>query len=190
MTFTIAIIYHSGFGHTQRVAEAIAEGITQVTDADAALINVDIMTEQDWETLDNAHTIIFGSPTYMGGVSAQFKTFIDKASIRWIKHEWKDKFAAGFTNSGSYSGDKLSTLMQLMINAMQHGMIWIGQGELPPSNKGATGPDDNAINRLGCFVGLMTQANNDDPAITPPKGDIDTSILFGIRIAEQTKRLL
>jgi len=44
----------------------------------------------------------------------------------WLEQRWKDKIAAGFTNSASQSGDKLSTLLQLTVFAMQMGMIWVG----------------------------------------------------------------
>lgn len=184
---SIAIIYHSGFGHTQKVAEAIAQGAVQ-QGAQVHLLHVDAMDTAGWQKLDTADAIIFGSPTYMGGVSAPFKAFIDAAGSRWLKQAWKDKIAAGFTNSGSYSGDKLSTLQQLMINAMQHGMIWVGQAEMPPQGSGIEGAKPSDINRLGSASGLMTQASNDSPEITPPSGDINTAVLFGMRVAEATSR--
>ena len=183
----IAVVYHSGYGHTAKVAEAVAAGAQQGT-AHVDLINVDKINDADWAVLDAADAIIMGAPTYMGGVSAQFKTFIDATSAKWFTHAWKDKIAAGFTNSGSYSGDKLGALQQLMILAMQHGMIWVGQAEMPPQKKGAEGAGPDDINRIGSFSGLMTQANNDDPNVTPPKGDLDTAKLFGKRVAEITAR--
>ncbi len=72
-----------------------------------------------WATLDAADAIIFGAPTYMGSTSAKFKAFEEAASGRWFQQAWKDKFAAGFTTSGSYSGDKLNTLQDLAVNAAQ-----------------------------------------------------------------------
>ena len=70
--------------------------------------------------LNQSDAIIFGSPTYMGGVAAQFKAFIDAASVVWFTQGWKDKVAGGFTHSGSPIGDKQGTLLYLMTNAMQH----------------------------------------------------------------------
>ena len=43
-------------------------------------------------------------------------------------HGWKDKIAAGFANSGSRSGDKLATLIQLALFAARHRMHWINLG--------------------------------------------------------------
>jgi NAD(P)H dehydrogenase (quinone) len=179
----IAVLYHSGYGHTKKVAEAVAEG------AKADLVAIDAegnVSEADWTKLDNAAAIIMGSPTYMGTVSWQFKKFADASSARWFGGKWKNKIAAGFTNSGSASGDKLSTLVYLMILSMQHGMIWVGQTEGGPQLKGTDMPKATDINRIGSFSGLMTQSNNDTPDVTPPSGDIETAKLFGKRIAEIT----
>lgn len=186
---TVAIVYHSGYGHTAKVAEAIAAG---VKDGGAAvtLYKADTLQEADWNALDAADAIVFGAPTYMGGVSAPFKTFIDATSGRWFHKKWQNKIAAGFTNSGSYSGDKLSSLIQLAVLAAQQGMIWVGQSELPTQVKGIEGPDSNQINRLGSSLGLMTQSNNESPETVPPKGDLETAKIFGKRIATITAQFV
>lgn len=190
MTISVAIAYHSGYGHTAKVAEAVAEGVSQVGGTAVHVIKVDTITESDWATLDTAHAIIFGAPTYMGGPSAQFKTFADASSKRWFTKAWKDKIAAGFTNSGSYSGDKFASLSQLMTLAMQHGMIWVGLAESAPTLEGTQSVTHDMINRLGSFSGLMTQANQKASAdIAPPAGDLETARRFGKRVAEITARL-
>ncbi len=186
---SIAIAYHSGYGHTAKVAEAVAEGAKTVAGATVHVIKVDTITEADWALLDAANAIIFGAPTYMGGPSAQFKTFADATSKRWFTLAWKDKIAAGFTNSGSLSGDKLASLQQLSILAMQHGMIWVGQTESAPVLEGTQVAGIDALNRVGSFSGLMTQANHKAGAdIAPGVGDLQTAKLFGKRIAEVTAR--
>ncbi len=179
----IAVVYHSGYGHTAKVAQAVAEG------AKADLIAIDAegnITDAEWSKLDAARAIIFGSPTYMGTVSWQFKKFADTSSKRWFASEWQDKIAAGFTNSHSASGDKLSTLTYMMVFSMQHGMIWTGQTERGPDPTGTDVAKSTDINRVGSFSGLMTQANNESPEVSPPSGDIETAKLFGKRIAEIT----
>ncbi|HCR85311.1 MAG TPA: NADPH-dependent FMN reductase [Alphaproteobacteria bacterium] len=179
----IAIVYHSGYGHTKKVADLVAEGAkssgaeVSVYDAETAIVKID--------ELDNADAIIFGSPTYMGGVSAKFKEFCDATSKKWFTQAWKNKIAAGFTNSGSLSGDKQGTLQYLVTFAMQHGMVWVGQGE-PPASSTEHGGKPEQINRMGSQTGLMTQSDNAAPEITPSKGDIETAKLFGKRVAETT----
>jgi NAD(P)H dehydrogenase (quinone) len=186
---TIAIAYHSGYGHTARIAEHIAKG-ARGTGAKVELINVDGITEKDWLTLDAADAIIFGAPTYMGGASAQFKAFEDLSSGRFMTQSWKGKLAAGFSNSGSPSGDKLSTLVQIFLFAQQHGMLWQGLGvfpnEFPKGNEFVT---KDAVNRIGSFAGLMTQANNDAAENTFTPGDLKTAELFGANVATTATKM-
>ena len=172
----IAVVYHSGYGHTQRVAQHVAQG------ADAQLIAIDAdghITDADWETLDKADAIVFGSPTYMGSASWQFKKFADASSKRWFTSAWKDKVAGGFTISASPSGDKLMTIQTFITLAMQQGMIWVGQ---PAMN-------DGTINRLGSNSGLMSQVGPTSPAADIPQGDLDTATQYGQRIAAVTAKL-
>jgi multimeric flavodoxin WrbA len=183
---TIAIVYHSGFGHTAKQAEAVGQGVDSVDGARSILISVDKI-EEHWATLEAADGIIFGSPTYMGGVSAPFKTFMDASSKPWYARAWKDKIAAGFTNSASQSGDKLNTLISLAVFAAQHGMIWVGLDILPGNNNSKGSVED--LNRLGSFLGAMAQSNADQPAdVVPPSADLRTASVLGARVAETTKR--
>jgi NAD(P)H dehydrogenase (quinone) len=187
MTSSIAIIYHSGYGHTEKVARAIADGVTEQHTA-VHLIKADTITDAQWDILDQADAIIFGAPTYMGSLSGPFKVFMDQTSRKWGELKWKDKIAAGFTNSASYSGDKLNSLQQLVTLAMQHGMIWVGQAERAPQFSANEMPDPDRVNRLGSWTGLMTQSNHSNgPDIAPENGDLETARLFGKRIATLTK---
>jgi NAD(P)H dehydrogenase (quinone) len=187
---TIAVVYHSGYGHTAVVAEYVAKGVETVAGATARLYKADDLTASEqgpWDELANADAIVFGAPTYMGSASAVMKQFMDASSKVWYTRGWKDKIAAGFTNSASWSGDKLSTLTQLAVFAGQHGMVWVGTGMMPGYNSRTTTPE--AINRLGSFLGLMTQANADEGADkAPPQQDRKTAELFGARIAEAAAR--
>jgi multimeric flavodoxin WrbA len=103
----IAVVYHSGYGHTAKQAEAVAKG------AGADLLAIDTngeISESHWAILDAADAIVFGSPTYMGSVSWQFKKFADASSKAWFSQKWKDKIFGGFTNSATMNGDKHSTI--------------------------------------------------------------------------------
>ena len=101
----IVIVYHSGYGHTKKVAEAVLAGAHEAG-ADAKLMPVGELDDAAWAELDAADAIIFGAPTYMGGPSADFKKFADASSKPWFAQKWKDKIAAGFTNSATMNGDK------------------------------------------------------------------------------------
>lgn len=179
----VAIVYYSGYGHTKKVAEHIRMGINALKEVHAVLISVDEL--QDVDALNDYEAIVFGAPTYMGSVPYQFKKFMDDASKVWLKKGWKDKLAAGFTNSGSLSGDKFNVLMQLCTFACQHGMLWLSLGIDNTSGQNEHhGGHLEALNRMGGSLGLMTQSENDSPEVTPPIGDKRTAELFGRRIAE------
>lgn len=184
----IAVVYHSGYGHTAEQAKAVARGAESVAGTTVTLISVD-QADAHWATLEAADGIIFGSPTYMGGVSAQFKTFMDASSKVWFTQGWKNKVAAGFTNSASQNGDKLSTLIQLAIYAAQHSMIWVGLGLMPGNNNSKGSVED--LNRLGSFLGAMAQSNADQgPDAGPIPSDLKTAELLGVRVAETTAQLV
>jgi len=183
----IAVVYHSGFGHTAKQAEAVARGAASVAGTEVRLVKVEDF-EAESAFVDSADAIVFGSPTYMGSVSGPFKTWMDATGQRWFNRAWKDKLAAGFTNSASQSGDKLNTLIQLAIFGAQHGMIWVGLDVLGGNNSSTGSVAD--INRLGSYLGAMAQSNNDQgPDLAPPKADLATAERLGARVAEQAKRL-
>ena len=174
----VAVVFHSGYGHTLRMAQSVAEG------AGAELVAIDAegnLTDAGWETLNAADAIIMGSPTYMGSVSWQFKKFADASSKPWFSQAWKNKIFAGFTNSASMNGDKLSTLHYLFTLAMQQGGIWVGTALMPSNSKAA---QRNDINFVGSFAGAMAQSPSDSSPAEMPQGDLDTAKLFGQRVAE------
>ena len=173
---SIAVIFHSNYGHTKRVAEAIVQGAhQQLPEAQAKAVDVH---DVDWDYLDQADLLVFGSAVYMGSVTAEFKTFMDETSKRWYQRKWEGKWAAAFANSGGLSGDKLAVLQQISLYAMQHGMNWIGLPLMP------TGHETHDLNRLSSFLGLMTQSLDGPPEETPGSGDIDTAIWFGDHLAK------
>ncbi|MFN5178474.1 flavodoxin family protein [Limnohabitans sp.] len=177
------VVYHSGYGHTQFIAQAVARG------AQAQLVAIDAdgqLGEADWAALDAADAIVMGSPTYMGNVSWQFKKFADASSKRWFTRAWQDKLFAGFSVSASLNGDKGMTLAYLNTLASQHGGLWISLG-LPPANHSAATRND--VNNLGGSVGLLVQAPSDAGADKIPQGDVDTAVRFGERVAAVAARV-
>jgi NAD(P)H dehydrogenase (quinone) len=186
---SVSIVYHSGYGHTERVANAVGEGVMSVPDVQCKLVKAADLTDdsKDWDDLDSADAIIFGSPTYMGSISADMKRFMEATSSRWMETKWADKLAAGFTNSGSQNGDKQNTLVSLVTFAAQHGMVWINLNQLPGNNNSKGSTDD--INRLGASLGVMAQSNVDEgPDVAPLQSDLQTAKLLGVRVAECARR--
>jgi len=189
-TVRVAVVFHSGYGHTARQAQEVAAGAGNVPGVESRLVPVED-ADAAWDELEQADAIIFGAPTYMGGPSAQFKAFQDATSrnVMAAGFLWKDKVAAGFSNSGSRSGDKLATLIQIALFAAQHGMHWVNLG-LPPANNSSTGSESD-LNRLGFFLGAGAQSNIDQgPDLAPPESDLSTARHLGTRVARVARQLV
>lgn len=179
----VAVVFHSGYGHTAKQAAAVAKG------SSADLIAIDAngdISDADWAKLDAAKAIVFGSPTYMGTVSWQFKKFADATSKKWFTQEWKNKIFAGFTNSASLNGDKGSTISYLMTLSMQHSGIWVGTGLMPASMKASTRSD---VNSLGGFSGALMSTPADAGVDEVNPADLETARLLGVRVAEIAAKL-
>lgn len=175
----VVIVFHSGYGHTAKQAEAVREGAVK-GGADVLFLTAAEAVQQ-WEALARADAIIFGAPTYMGSLSAEFKKFMEASAKPWYTQDWKDKLAAGFTNSSSLNGDKYNSLAQLAGFAAQHGMLWVSLGLLPANNSKS---QRNDLNRMGSFLGAMSQSDSDvGPDVAPPAGDLDTARHLGERVA-------
>lgn len=174
----IAIPYFTGNGHTRVLAEAVAKGA-----GGAALIDIENITDEDWQTLDAAEAILFATPTYMGSTAAGFDRFLEDASDRWPDLLWRDKIAGGMTVATYPSGDKLSSLIRLAIYAAQMGMIWVGQAEIGAP----VDPAKPGINAGGSWLGLTATSSRDKIQMVDAD-DLETARRFGTRIATATLR--
>ncbi len=184
----IAIVYHSVTGTTAQLAEAVAAGCNSVPQTSAVLLRIEgaDITQGRYhntvvlQSIDQADAVIFGSPTFMGSVSAQFKAFADAtAGEYWGKQLWADKIAAGFTVGTGYCGDTLHSLHYLQILAAQQGMLWAG---LDLAGAG----DAKAPNRLGAQAGVIVRAV--DGAVA--ECDLQTGFYLGQRVARLASRLI
>jgi NAD(P)H dehydrogenase (quinone) len=205
---SVAIVFHSAYGHTGRLAEAVSAGVAAVKRATVHSIPlpdprhrqgagrngftavdngtppptiIDAITDEQWSLLDRADAIIFGSPTYMGDVSAVFRLFAEQTSRRMQTGAWRNKLAAGFVNSGAMSGDKDHALQSLGIFAAQHGMIWVSLGLVAGWNA-STGSEFD-LNRLGFFLGAGAQSNVDEGPDRVHPSDLATALHLGRRVA-------
>jgi len=182
----IAIVYHSAHGHTRHIARQVCAGARSVSGVDAGLLDADEAARSP-DALVDYDGIILGSPTYLGGVSGPFKTFMDCTGRLWRTQQLAGKLAAGFTVSSLPAGDKQSTLMSMFVFGMQHGMLWVGNPILPEQHSGV--PYEEAANRLGSWSGLMAQAGHASPADAFAPGDVKTARLFGQHFANTLVRI-
>jgi NAD(P)H dehydrogenase (quinone) len=184
----VVVVYHSGYGHTVKIAEAIARGAAAIKGASVALVPADEAPGR-WHVLDGADAIIMGAPTYMGSLSAQFKAFMDATSkLQYAEKRWEGKIAAGFTNGASRGGDKQNSLVQLMTFAAQHQMHWVNLGLNYGNNRSYTNED--ILNRDSYTLGMAGQADMDQGGdVAPPYSDIRTAEFLGRRVAEVAQEL-
>lgn len=182
----IAVVYHSGHGHTETIARHVVDGVQSVPDMAAVLLRAENLTANP-ETLAEFDGLIWGSPTYLGGVSGVFKSFMDTTGKMWRKQQLRNKLASGFTVSSLPAGDKQSTLLSLFVFSMQHGMIWVGNPVLPEQHNGV--PYEQAANRLGSWSGLMAQAGHAAPADAFAPGDIKAAKMYGRNFSLTLNRL-
>lgn len=188
---TVAVVYHSGYGHTEVIAKAVAEGVTR----GGATVNVVKLegAEQDFtaaiDAVSAADAVIFGSPTYMGDVSVPMRAFFVATSKIWFTQGWKDKLAAGFTVGSSFGGNKDHTLTSMWVLSQQHGMLWAGPAV--PGAKINRNEEAGAAhaNRIGSALGVTAQAENASAETTPPEGDKEFGRLLGERIAKLSAKL-
>lgn len=183
---SLAIVHHSVHGHTAHIAGHIAAGARSVAGVHAELRRAEQLAASPADLLAY-DGFVFGSPTYLGGVSGPFKSFMDATGGLWKQQAFKGRLAAGFTVSSLPAGDKQSTLLSLFVFAMQHGMVWVGNAILPEQHQGV--PIDQAANRLGSWSGLMAQAAHGAAAQAFPPGDVRTAQLFGRAVAATLLRL-
>ena len=183
---TIAIVYHSAHGHTRHIATHVAEGARSHAGIEVHLLEAAAVASAP-DQLNAYDGLILGSPTYLGGVSGPFKSFMDSTGRLWATQRLRGKLAAGFTVSSLPAGDKQSTLLSMFVFAMQHGMLWAGNPILPEQHAGV--PYDEAANRLGSWSGLMAQAGHASPADSFVPGDIKTARMFGRNFADTLRRV-
>lgn len=182
----LALIYHSAHGHTEHIAHHVVEGARGVSGTNVTLLRAEDLARAP-DALTAYDGFILGAPTYLGGVSGAFKSFMDATGRLWRNQALKGKVAAGFTVSSLPAGDKQSTSMSMFVFSMQHGMLWVGNPFLPEQHQGV--PYDNAVNRLGSWSGLMAQAGHGSPADAFAPGDTKTARLFGQHFAATVVRV-
>ncbi len=189
---SIAIVYHSGFGNTEQLAQAIERGAKNTDiQVERLILTGEQIQSGRWQDetistkLNAADTVVFGAPTYMGMVSGIFKCFADATAPLWMNHTWQDKLAAGFTTSSHPSGDKVMTLHYLVTLATQLRMVWLG----PTAQASHLTGSNQGIDQWGYYLGVGSLGTV-QPGLGsgPTPGDLLTAEKYGERIAQATMR--
>ncbi len=184
----IGIVYFSDTGNTEQLANAISKGINSVSNSEIIQYKIDnsdivngvFHNEALFEQLADCTAIAFGSPTYMGSVSAQMKAFMDSSAFLWEQQEWADKLAIGFTSGTGINGEQSCTLQTLFTFACQHGMLWLGVDKHNFSKEN--------LNRMGSQIGIVAHTLDANINGLHPV-DVATAEYMGQRLAKFVQKI-
>ena len=118
----VLVAYYSHTGNTRQVAQAVVEGVKQVSGAQAALKEVGDVSKED---LVNAHAIVLGSPTYYANIPGHMKVALDDWSWKW-KVDFTDKVGGAFATGGGHAGGKEHVVVSLLLFMLNNRMIVAG----------------------------------------------------------------
>jgi NAD(P)H dehydrogenase (quinone) len=151
----ILVLYHSSYGHIERMAQAVAEGAraagAQVhvkrvpeTMPDDAMKQAGMKVDQPAEVatvdeLPSYDAIIFGTPTRFGNMTGQMRSFLDRTGGLWARGALVGKVGAVFTSSATQHGGQESTILTFIPTLLHHGMVVAG---LPYAFQGQMGVDE------------------------------------------------
>jgi NAD(P)H dehydrogenase (quinone) len=147
MKINVQIVFYSMYGHTYKMAEAVAEGAREVEDVEVSLYQVPELVPQEVleragakaaraafahipvakpEQLAEADAIIFGTPTRFGNMCAQMRNFLDQTGPLWMKGALIGKVGSVFTSTATQHGGQETTITSFHSTLLHHGMIIVG----------------------------------------------------------------
>jgi len=147
----VVIIFYSLYTHTWQLAQAIADGASEVEGVDVemyqvpellppevinkmgasqpkeAMKDIPIITpEIRKQVIKSADALVFGSPTRFGSMTAQMKMFFDGLGGLWFENACVGKIASCFTGSGNQHGGQETTIMSMLVPLLHLGFIYAG----------------------------------------------------------------
>ena len=117
----VLVLYYSRGGNTRKLAEAIAEGVREVSGVQALLRDTNEVTKDDFV---NSAGLIAGSPVYFGVMAAELKKIFD--DYVGVRKKMENKVGAAFATSGDPSGGKETTMISIIQCLLIYGMVVVG----------------------------------------------------------------
>jgi len=177
----ILIAYHSDYGATEKMAQAIAAGARVANPA--AETTCKQASDTTLEDLKGADVIFLGTPVHMGAMAWQMKQLIDQGAKLWMEGALEGKVGGVFASGGGFGGaggGAEQVLISLYANFLQHGMHVVGFPKSLPGYSGGGlhwGPYGRTGNDEGMPAGI------DDAALAAARS-------YGIHVTEMAERLL
>jgi NAD(P)H dehydrogenase (quinone) len=195
----VLVLYYSMYGHIERMAEAVAEGVRSVDGTEVTIKRVPEILPEDrllsmgvkldqkaaiatTDELANYDAIIFGTPTRFGNMTAQMRNFLDQTGKLWMDGSLIGKIASVFTSTGTQHGGQETTITSFHSTLLHHGMIIVG---VPYSCKGLTVMTEITG---GSPYGAGTLAGGDGKRV-PSENELDIARFQGKHVAQIAKRL-
>jgi NAD(P)H dehydrogenase (quinone) len=199
----VLTVYYSTYGHVHKMAEAIAEGVKEVSGAEAvmrrvpetlpgevlekmgavdaqkSMTNVPICTVDE---LASADAVIFGTPTRFGNMCGQMRQFLDATGQLWAKGALVGKVGSVFTSSATQHGGQESTILSFHITLLHHGFVVVG---LPYAFQGQMRIDEITG---GSPYGASTIAGGSGERM-PSENELDAARFQGKHVAQIALKL-
>ena len=199
----VLIVYYSTYGHVHKMAEAIAEGVKEVSGAEAVMRRVpetlpnEVLEKMgavdaqkamthvpicNVDELASADAVIFGTPTRFGNMCGQMRQFLDATGQLWAQGALVGKVGSVFTSSATQHGGQESTILSFHITLLHHGFIVVG---LPYAFQGQMRIDEITG---GSPYGASTIAGGSGERM-PSENELDAARFQGRHVAQIASKL-
>jgi NAD(P)H dehydrogenase (quinone) len=194
----ILVLYHSAYGHIEKMAEAVAEGAREagasvdikrvpelVPDeiAKAAHFKLDQAAPiAKVEDLADYDAVVIGVGTRFGRMASQMASFLDQAGGLWARGALHGKVGGAFTSTATQHGGQETTLFSVITNLLHFGMVIVG---LDYGHAGQMTLDEITG---GSPYGATTLSGSDGSR-QPSENELQGARYQGRKIAETAKKL-
>ena len=194
----VLILYYSSYGHIERMAQAVAEGVKDAGIRGEIMRVPELVSEdvakQSGYKLDQAapiatvaelpdyDAIIFGSGTRFGVMTSQMRNFLDQTGPLWFKGALVGKVGSVFTGSATQHGGQESTILSMIPTLLNHGMIVVG---LPYSFEGQSRTDEIT----GCSPYGASTITRPDGSRMPSDNELAGARFQGRHVAQIAAKL-
>ncbi len=194
----VLVLYYSGYGHVETMAEAIAEGVGEVDGAEVTVKRVPELVPEEIarksgmkldqrapiaepSELADYDAIVFGTPTRFGNMASQMRNFLDQTGGLWMQGALIGKVGSVFASTSTQHGGQETTITSFHTTLLHHGMVIVG---VPYSHKGLNEMDEISG---GTPYGATTMAG--DGSRVPSANELDLARFQGRHVAEIAAKL-
>ena len=195
----VLVLYYSGYGHVEALAQAVAEGAGEVDGTEVTVKRVPELVPEEVarksgmkldqdaaiaEPKELAHydAVIFGTPTRFGNMASQMRNFLDQTGSLWMAGALIGKVGSVFASTSTQHGGQETTITSFHTTLLHHGMVIVG---VPYSHKGLSEMDEITG---GTPYGATTLAGSDGSRM-PSANELDIARFQGRHVAEIAAKL-